>query len=662
MAPVQVALFGLAYLALARAGLIFASPQGVTPIWPASGLYLGVLLITARRRWPAFAGAVFLADAAANLMIGTGLPSLAIAVVDTSEGLLAAAMIGWVGGKPFSLARVRHILVLAVAGAGGANAVTALAGAGVLTLTSARSFGEAWLLWWTADGIGMLAVAPVVCAVARARIAPGALRRLFEAVLVIGALVACTMFVFSVQPGSSSPASWLAPGVAPFLLWLASRSGPLASAVAALLVSGVAALLTVRGAGPFVEAGGGVGQELLFLQAFLALVVVTVLVQAAAITDRFQTLDQFEQLSRRTQGILNSAADGIFGLDHDGRTTFANPAVLTITGYGADELLGKPVHSLIHHTRPDGAAYRLEDCPVHATLRDGTARDVADDHFWRKDGTSFPVEYTVTPLREAGSRSGAVVVFRDVSERHEVDRLKDAFTSIVSHELRTPLTSIRGSLGLLTSGVFGSLPEKGQRMLDIAVQNTDRLVRLINDILDIERIESGEISMERRSTGAAALMASARETMEAMTDEAGVTLSVVAVEADLWADPDRVIQTLTNLLSNAIKFSPVGATVLLRAERRGGELLFSVSDQGRGIPADRLDAIFERFQQVDSSDSRDKGGTGLGLPICRSIVHQHGGEIWVESRLGEGTTFFFTLPALAETTQSPQKEPTLASH
>ncbi len=194
-------------------------------------------------------------------------------------------------------------------------------------------------------------------------------------------------------------------------------------------------------------------------------------------------------------------------------------------------------------------------------------------------------------------------------------------------------------------------------MLDIAVQNTDRLVRLINDILDIERIESGEVSMVRRSTSAAALMTQAREVMETLADDAGVTLSVDPVTAELWADPDRIMQTLTNLLSNAIKFSPVGTTVWLRAERRGEELFVSVADQGRGIPADRLDAIFERFQQVDSSDSRDKGGTGLGLPICRSIVHQHGGDIWVESTLGEGSTFFFTLPVRSETTEASQ-EPT----
>ena len=473
----------------------------------------------------------------------------------------------------------------------------------------------------------------------------------------VSALVACALFVFSAKPESSSVASLLAAAVVPFLLWLIARSGPLASTVASLLVSGSAALLTIEGLGPFARAGDSTGEDLLVLQAFLSLAVVTVLIQAAAVTARRQMLDDFELLSRRTEGILNSAADGIFGLDDDGRATFANPAVLATTGYETAELVGNCVHDLLQHTHLDGVPYPFEDAPTHATLHDGIVREVAQDAFWRKDGTTFPVEYTVTPLREDGRQSGAVVVFRDVSERHEVERLKDEFTSVVSHELRTPLTSIRGSLGLLTSGVFGSLPEKGQRMLDIAVANTDRLVRLINDILDIERIESGEVSMVRRSTSATALMTQAGEMMVTLAEDAGVTLSVDPVTAELWVDPDRITQTLTNLLANAIKFSPQGTTVSLRAERRREELLVSVADQGRGIPADRLDVIFERFKQVDSSDSRDKGGTGLGLPICRSIVHQHGGDIWVESTPGEGSTFFFTLPALAETTEE-SKEPT----
>lgn len=192
--------------------------------------------------------------------------------------------------------------------------------------------------------------------------------------------------------------------------------------------------------------------------------------------------------------------------------------------------------------------------------------------------------------------------------------------------------------------MLGPLPERGQRMLDIAVSNSDRLVRLINDILDMQRIDGGPIAMERRDMDAHALLETAAEAMEAMAAQAGVELRTEPVDARARVDPDRIAQTLTNLLSNAIKFSPPGGRVTLACERSDEDLVFSVADRGRGIPAEQLEAVFDPFHQVDSSDAREKGGTGLGLAICRSIVAQHGGRLWVESDLGRGTTFRFTVP------------------
>jgi signal transduction histidine kinase len=185
-------------------------------------------------------------------------------------------------------------------------------------------------------------------------------------------------------------------------------------------------------------------------------------------------------------------------------------------------------------------------------------------------------------------------------------------------------------------------------MLDIAITNSDRLVRLINDILDIEKLDSGGVKMNLQPCNAADLMTQATETMRALAHESGITLAVTPVWAPLDADPDRILQALTNLLSNAIKFSEWGGRVWLTAERRDGEIAIEVTDQGRGIPPQRLETIFERFQQVDASDSREKGGTGLGLSICRSIVDQHGGRIWAESERGKGSRFHITLPISSE--------------
>jgi signal transduction histidine kinase len=197
---------------------------------------------------------------------------------------------------------------------------------------------------------------------------------------------------------------------------------------------------------------------------------------------------------------------------------------------------------------------------------------------------------------------------------------------------------------MLTSGLLDAEPETGKRLLEIAMDSTERLIRLINDILDVERIESGKVSMEKQLCNVANLITSATNGVQAMAEKFGVSLAIAPVALDVQADSDRIIQTLTNLLSNAIKFSPQGTTVFLSATLHKEHVLFQVRDQGRGIPEDKLDTIFERFQQVDASDSRNQDGTGLGLAICRNIVQQHGGRIWVESTLGIGSTFYFTLP------------------
>jgi len=240
-----------------------------------------------------------------------------------------------------------------------------------------------------------------------------------------------------------------------------------------------------------------------------------------------------------------------------------------------------------------------------------------------------------------------------LTQRSELDTLKDEFISTVSHELRTPLTSIRGALGLLSSGVIGDVDAKAQNLLRIAVTNTDRLIRLINDILDLERMESGRAPLQIRRCSLRELASQAIETMTSMADANTVHLELVPLTpaqsetADTLffdGDSDRVLQVLTNLLSNAIKFSPPASTVRVFTEATADSILFKVTDEGRGIPAEQLDTIFDRFQQVEPSDARQKGGTGLGLAICRSIVQQHCGSIWAQRNLGPGTTLYVMLP------------------
>jgi signal transduction histidine kinase len=345
----------------------------------------------------------------------------------------------------------------------------------------------------------------------------------------------------------------------------------------------------------------------------------------------------------RNQAILDSAGEGIFGLDLDGIVTFMNPSAARILGSGMS-LVGRSLHSHIHAATCPDRLLPYRDCRVCGARLDPLVR-TGRGKFISFDTVAVPIEYiSSTIVDERGDASGVVVTFRDISVQLAVEKMKDEFVSTVSHELRTPLTSIRGALGLLGSGLLGSVDQRAQRMLDIGLTNTDRLVRLINDILDLERIDSGRVELNREVVDTAALMTEAVEGIQAFADRAGVAVVAGAVPAALWADRDRIIQTLTNLLSNAVKFSPAGTTIRLSGSAGEGMFTFTVEDQGRGIPENYLESVFERFKQVDASDSRSKGGTGLGLAICRSIVAAHGGRIWAESEEGKGTTFRFTIP------------------
>lgn len=383
---------------------------------------------------------------------------------------------------------------------------------------------------------------------------------------------------------------------------------------------------------------------------------------ALDVTENQQAERELARLNRKNQLILDSVGEGIYGINLAGECSFANPAAQIHTGYSQTELVAadKTVHEILLHTDQKGRPYNWEDSPTYATLQDGKIRRVTDELMWTKEGGQFPVDYVVTPIIEEDERIlGAVVTFQDITERRAIETMKNEFISIVSHELRTPLTSIRGSLGLLASGMLKKFPEKAESMIKIAVENTDRLVRLINDILDIERLESGKVTIEKAPQELKSLMEQAADTMKAMADKAKVTLKTVPLEETVLADSDRILQVLTNLLSNAIKFSPPEGEVTLFGERREEDVLVAVRDVGRGIPEEKLDKIFERFGQVDASDSREKGGTGLGLPICKTIIEQHGGKLWVESTLGEGSTFCFTIPhetAAADSSEEAQEE------
>ena len=254
----------------------------------------------------------------------------------------------------------------------------------------------------------------------------------------------------------------------------------------------------------------------------------------------------------------------------------------------------------------------------------------------------------------------------ELKQRQAVEKLKDEFIGIVSHELRTPLTSMQGALGLLAMGLIDDDPVQMKQMIQIAASETERLVRMVNDILDLEKLTADSNSFDREWCDALALIQRSVEVMSSSAIAAGVRLELDCPPIQIWVSPDRIVQIFTNLLSNAIEFSAPGGVVSIEAKplddrspsvqlvakSRSQQIRFAVTDRGRGIPEHKLETIFDRFQQVDSSDARDKGGTGLGLAICKSIVLQHQGRIWVESISGHGSTFFVTLPQPINNTRS----------
>ena len=374
------------------------------------------------------------------------------------------------------------------------------------------------------------------------------------------------------------------------------------------------------------------------------------------VTEQYEAEEALHMATRQRELILEAVGDGIFGIDLDGKVTFINEAGAKCWATRPMSLWAAIVHELIHHSHADGTPYSRSTSPILQALRRCEPIRMRDEVFWRKDGTAIPVEYSANPLMEEGQVSGMVVAFQDVSERRRLEKMKDEFISTVSHELKTPLTSLRASLGLIQSGTLDKRPEKQRQMIDMAIGNCDRLIRLVNDILDFDRGEKGRLPLNREAVEPMILLRRAADVAHNAATQARIDFRIEANAPPVFADEERVLQVLNELVGNAIKFSPQGTTIRLAAWNveatarssgapEAGEVCFMVEDQGRGIAPEKLERIFERFQQGDASDSRALGGTGLGLALCRSIVEQHGGRIWAESEPGKGSRFLFTLPA-----------------
>jgi PAS domain S-box-containing protein len=343
------------------------------------------------------------------------------------------------------------------------------------------------------------------------------------------------------------------------------------------------------------------------------------------------------QSERRMATIAEKMNTGLITTNSRGRIETINPAAVSIFGYTQEELVGQSIRVLMGIPEEHAvAALKAMPGPALGRVTEWEAR--------RKDGTTFPMELSLFEFEADGGRHFAGNV-RDISERREIDRMKSEFVSVVSHELRTPLTSVRGALQIVLEERPAFKDPDHEPLLDIALKNCERLIRIINDILDVSKIEAGQVQLKTSVCDAADVVRASLETSGEMARAAGVRIVVDAPgrPALIRVDPDRFSQVLTNLISNAIKFSPDGGVVTVKTHLGRG-VSISVSDHGPGIAANDIPRLFNKFKQLDSSATRAKGGSGLGLAIVKALIEEHGGTISVESELGRGSVFTVHVP------------------
>ena len=341
---------------------------------------------------------------------------------------------------------------------------------------------------------------------------------------------------------------------------------------------------------------------------------------------------------------VEACPSGMMMTDQNGAIAMVNTEVERMFGYRRAELIGQPVDILIPaRLRDQHRSHRSDFASQPESRHMGTGRDL---FALRKDGTEFPVEVGLNPI---DSRDGLMIlsVIVDITERKRHERLKDEFVATVSHELRTPLTSIGASLGLLTASAAGGLSDNAIRLLRIAHSNSQRLIRLINDILDIEKLESGKMVFKLKPVEIRGLVEQTIEANRGFASSFDVTMGLKSdlVSGLVLADPDRLNQIVTNLVSNAVKFSPAQGEVDVSIEVTAAGFRISVRDRGPGIPDDYKDRVFEKFVQVDATDARQKGGTGLGLAIVKQMVERLGGAVGFRAGPDGGTIFDVDLPA-----------------
>ena len=345
---------------------------------------------------------------------------------------------------------------------------------------------------------------------------------------------------------------------------------------------------------------------------------------------------------QRMKTVIDNMLGGLVISDTHGRIETINPAAEQMFGYAPGELVGESLRKLMAVSDEEAGA--ILDQMLGPMIGKVTEWEVAR----RKDGSTFSLELSLSTFTTDDGQHLASHI-RDISERREIDRMKNEFVAVVSHELRTPLTSIRGALQLVLADPPAFQNPEHSQLLDIALKNSERLIRLINDILDVSKIEAGQVKLRLRTCDVGGIIRTSLESVAEMARSARVRFIVDDADRLLVrADADRLVQVVTNLLSNAVKFSPANAAIHIASRVAEPFVEIAVQDSGPGMTREELSQLFGKFRQLDSSATRHQGGTGLGLSISKALIEQHGGTITVRSEPGHGSTFTISLPAATE--------------
>ena len=345
-----------------------------------------------------------------------------------------------------------------------------------------------------------------------------------------------------------------------------------------------------------------------------------------------------DSASKKERAIVDGMPVGFVTLNHSGMILTANPRILSMNKSGAGQMVGRSLTEFVEAL--DGTSVSFQQIKELAHGR------AANFLFLRTNNSTFQAELFINSILESEHQL-LICNILDISERHEIERLKKELVSIVSHDLKTPLTAIQGSLQLLGHGTFGTLNERGQQIVEGSQKEAERLVALVSDLLDVARMEAGRIELQRSTVSDKTVVSRSVNALHTLADRKSIKVETKSSETEFLADEDRLVQALVNILSNAIKYSPVDTTINIASINTDGQLEFRVSDQGPGIPMESQKRIFERFEQASTDDRTEHGGSGLGLAICKLIVEAHGGTVGVDSVQGEGSSFWFRIPVVS---------------